>query len=768
LFSFPLQSCVRHCPATMKAVFGVALLYGFLLPDQGATGIRLADDKTITKVVKLLQGMLDKSKVDGDTDAELYAKYKCYCDQNDEEKTTTVDEKTKEIALLTSRIEQLQAENGKLSAESAKLVADIAATEDRKAAAIGIRSQEKDAYDLLKADLEAAMTKMDEAIKVLAAIGADQSLAKGADHDKFMANYQPSLIVKVKSQVKKALTAAAAFVPHEKRHRVLQLIQAPFTGTYTTQSVEVIGILKDMYDTFDANLKEATTTEEKAKAAHDALVLELDTAISTMTTLNGKKQDTLSSNDDSLSSDKSSLSAAETAKAEAEDFLGKLATMCSEKAKEFSERKMMRVNEEAAIAQAIAILNSDEAFALFGTVSATSTGATEAASFLQIRRGSERDSSVSTLVQRLERTVRSQRSMKLAKVLALLRAGNPFDVVLGEIAKMLDLISKEGVQDKANLDFCNSERTAKDALISTKTGEISDLEAKETDLTKDIEDPETGLKKQLEENAQSLIQNRESKETETKVRKEENVAYQADIKNLVDTEDTLAKAIAVLKKYYDELAAKLAGAALMQKKRADPAPPTTWEAEEGYKGQSAKGTDAITMLQFILSETKKEEEQAHLEEQTSQHSYEDSMDGLVTAETDLLSSKVNLEKTLADKEEELANTKADLEKTNKEKTSLEEYLLSIKPGCDFITTNFATRESYRGEETTALNTAITTIKASPAYQAAVTAAAQAALGMCKDICNAEGEAHVKCKACLAGVTVPGYCAGHPTTTGCSS
>lgn len=144
------------------------------------------------------------------------------------------------------------------------------------------------------------------------------------------------------------------------------------------------------------------------------------------------------------------------------------------------------------------------------------------------------------------------------------------------------------------------------------------------------------------------------------------------------------------------------------------------------------------------------------------------MQNLVDAETGLLESKVNLEKTLADKEKELAQTKADLEKTTQEKIAQEEYLLSIKPGCDFITTNFATRESHRAEETKALNTAITTIKASPVYKSAVFAADQAALGDCKETCNVDGAEHVKCKACLASVTVPGYCAGHPGTTGCSS
>jgi hypothetical protein len=42
---------------------------------------------------------------------------------------------------------------------------------------------------------------------------------------------------------------------------------------------------------------------------------------------------------------------------------------------------MLRSQEEAAIAEAIAVLNSDQAFATFGKVDATSTGST---SFVQL------------------------------------------------------------------------------------------------------------------------------------------------------------------------------------------------------------------------------------------------------------------------------------------------------------------------------------------------------------------------------------------------
>mmetsp|Transcript_100580 Transcript_100580/g.281860 ORF Transcript_100580/g.281860 Transcript_100580/m.281860 type:complete len:82 (+) Transcript_100580:1-246(+) len=79
--------------------------------------------------------------------------------------------------------------------------------------------------------------------------------------------------------------------------------------------------------------------------------------------------------------------------------------------------------------------------------------------------------------------------------------------------------------------------------------------------------------------------------------------------------------------------------------------------------------------------------------------------------------------------------------------------------------NIDKRDTHRATEKAALETAIEKIKGTPAYGKAMAVAKNETLGECADIC-ATNEAHVDCKACVAKVTVPGYCAGHPGTAGC--
>jgi hypothetical protein len=252
-----------------------------------------------------------------------------------------------------------------------------------------------------------------------------------------------------------------------------------------------------------------------------------------------------------------------------------------------------------------------------------------------------------------------------------------------------------------------------------------------------------------------------SRKTETKDRKEANLLYQQDIKNLVAAESILAKAIKVLRKYYDDLEKKMeAGEVFLQ--REDPDAPSTWG---GYKGQSSKGGDAISMLEFILEETKKEETEAHSDEENSQHNYEDSMADLKDRQSTAEKTLVQLRETLAQKEEDLLMRKKELKKTEGEKESLEKYLAKIKPGCDFITENFDDREDNRATEKTALEKAETLIKDTPVYKEAMAAAHTESFGDCKEPCT-EDEDHVECKACMAKTSIPGYCAGHKGTKGC--
>jgi len=458
------------------------------------------------------------------------------------------------------------------------------------------------------------------------------------------------------------------------------------------------------------------------------------------------------------------LEQAEKQKAEDEEFLEKLLPMCEKKAKEFEERNMLRTQEQAAITQAIAILDSDKAFSTFGEVKATSEGATGFLQLIAVGHSPKVSSDAAMRKQAVEMLQQASRgSSKVLRVMAMLRAGNPFTTVLAAIENMKELIAEEAKVDKEQLGWCKSERKENNGKKKEKEAQIQELESAISGLEETIDHPETGLKVMIKETEDSLVKNSQNQAEETKARREENIVYQKNVKNTAEATELLQTGIAALEKYYSDLKEQQEKELeLMQKKRADPEPPKTWSGS--YKGQSDQGNKVLEMLNFVLKATADEETAHHDAEQTAQADYEDSMAALKKAEEELQESLVKSQEELAEAEKSLVIKRQELEKTEAEKLAIEQYLEKIKAGCDFITDNYEAREKNRGLETQALKKATKLLKGTPAFAAATAIEKKESWGKCEKICSKD-EAHVGCKACLADVSVPGYCAGHPGTAG---
>merc|ERR1719473_81039 len=170
----------------------------------------------------------------------------------------------------------------------------------------------------------------------------------------------------------------------------------------------------------------------------------------------------------------------------------------------------------------------------------------------------------------------------------------------------------------------------------------------------------------IEQNENALATNIESQGTETKTRTEANLDYQKNIANLVEANALLTKAIKVLKAYYDQI---LKEESLAQIRRGEPETPDTWD-EGGFKGQSGDGNSAITMLEFILDETKKEEAAAHDQERQDQHSFEDDMAELKKDQEKKQDAIADLQLKLAEAKKTLLGKEEDLEKTEADKAAI--------------------------------------------------------------------------------------------------
>merc|ERR1719428_1131802 len=167
--------------------------------------------------------------------------------------------------MLENEIADVQAITGELSTECAQLKQDIADNEQARADAQSTRDKAHEDFLAEEKDMVGAIDQMGEAIDTLAAVGADQTASTGADHEKFMGKKS---LLKLKSSIKEAMAAVRVLLNNKQKRTMESFLQAPFTGTYTAQSGEIVGILKNMRDTFKQNLATIRAAEEQAATAH--------------------------------------------------------------------------------------------------------------------------------------------------------------------------------------------------------------------------------------------------------------------------------------------------------------------------------------------------------------------------------------------------------------------------------------------------------------------------------------------------------------------
>merc|ERR1719316_346078 len=404
--------------------------------------------------------------------------------------------------------------------------------------------------------------QLEKGIEILAAVGADQTVTGDTDSELLMAKdatesakamfmAKKSVVKKLDDNVKQALRAASVFLDDKQRGMVSSFLQAP-TGNYNSQSGEIVGVLKNMNDTFTANLANARQVEAKAIADYTAMMNVMSTEYDDMSALLEKRKKEIGETAELVSKTTSEMNTAQERLADDQEFLASLTDRCAKKKAEFEKRNMLRSQEEAAIAEAIAVLNSDAAFATFGSVSATSTGAT---GFIQFRESKNEDAQKvrSTAAAALARSSKELHSVRLAKIAMELsskgKATNPFVKVLENINSTVDLIDAEEADDSQKLATCNKEQE-----INNKKRD--DKKAKMDELTASISELEISAKstrKQIAETEVQLADNRADQKESTDARNEQNAAFKTNLKNLEDAERILAKATKVLVKYYKYL-----------------------------------------------------------------------------------------------------------------------------------------------------------------------------------------------------------------------
>merc|ERR1719321_1097988 len=509
-----------------------------------------------------------------------------------------------------------------------------------------------------------------------------------------------------KSKVlKRFLEEPVAFLQQEPEDYYDQKAQAK--ASYSPASATIMGILKDMYDTFAADLEKSNTDESALQKAFEDHIAAKEKANADLKREILQKEEQSAQKASELSEAEATLAATTEQTSSDESIFESTRESCKSKSDEWDERGRLRTEQLVGINQALEILTSDENRDIFikstGTTVRDTYGSdgVRGLSFVQVEEDKDARQKAFLLIKSM---VAGTNNLRLARIAAMVRRGH-FDDVIANIDKMIDELDKEGQDDVTQKAWCISEQHHNEDLKSKKEYDISQIEAK-------IERAQQAIKKMEKKQEYTRQQIADLQEMWSEAQADRIAESDASAAGKADDETAiglLGDAIAALSQYGSNNAVLLQTGAKKHKKQPvfeideDAAPTEEFSGADNHKGAQ---DSIIRMMTNIKEEL---ENEVALSDKAEAKAIADhaALEAEVTKQTDQYDKFIiELDGMIADANKDIEDLTSDKTKTEEELASVEEYLLKIKPNCEWIKGAFDHRDGQREKEKKGLREAM--------------------------------------------------------------
>merc|ERR1719437_67190 len=136
----------------------------------GAADAAASQQNPVRKVVQMLQAMTKKVTAEGEAEAELFAKFMCYCKTGTSDLTKSIDAAETKIPQIAADLKAAEADLAETKEGLKSDQVDRSAAKEAMAEATGIRNKENAAWTSAKDDFVA---------NIAAILSATTSLEKG-------------------------------------------------------------------------------------------------------------------------------------------------------------------------------------------------------------------------------------------------------------------------------------------------------------------------------------------------------------------------------------------------------------------------------------------------------------------------------------------------------------------------------------------------------------------------------------------------------------
>jgi len=639
----------------------------------------------VMKVVRLLQDTKAELEKDLDDDKAVHATMTCWCNSNDGEKAAAIAAGKAKIAELESSMGAGAARIAELKAKRKETLDEVNADHKALSDATGMRMKENKEFQASETDYLEAIGAAANAITVLGKHNPSMAQLRTVAHK--LLDARVSQMVDNTHQVSKAHVEVLRSFLHNAESAT-SFLAIPGMQSYAPQSGQIFGILGQMKEDFQVNLAEAQKSESKSKAEFESLKAAKEDELETGRKLIVSTDASIAETQEQFAQEAKQLEDTQKQLALDTEFLASLTEKCATMNADYDKRVKDRLTEIDAVGDTIGILNSDDSFEAFDKQVAPVFLQTDASQ--QMRRN--------RAVSVLQRVAMQNPKIALIAASAQLDA---FTKVKELIDKMVAELKTQQQDEVAKRDWCidelNSNKRSTDAAYDAKTNfqtEISDLTKNIEKLTKDLDASKAAV-------AEMMNQMKRASET----REGENAEFQVTVNDHRVMSMILTKALDRMKQVYALMQQRAPGAPHVQTSGTHTDPGNGPAKFKNNAGNNAGGGKVVAMLEEILADTRKTEDQSMVSEQDSQSAYENFMKDSNKGIKQEQESISDMTGSRAQAKEELSMAKSNFGQTMSELEGLNAVNGDLHKSCDYVLKNFDVRQAARSAEMDALTEA---------------------------------------------------------------
>lgn len=602
----------------------------------------------IRKTVILLQKMQAKVTEEGHKEKELYDKYICHCKETKAELLDSISKGKASITEKSDEMVRFQDQKGQKVAAVEKDRADRKSAQEVLKSTMALREKEGAESAVEIADLKSNIKALQAAIKVLQGKGGSFLQRDTAETLRMMVNQN------VENRADRAFIFS--FLSNDREQ------YAPRTG-------EILGVLKQLLVDMQGQLQEAENKESDAVTTFEDLVGAKRRELGALT----KSVESKLTQDGALGTEivqsEHSLKDSKRILGEDQKYLEELEEMCKARTDEWKIQSKLRSEELLTIAEAIKLVNSDDALDLFKkTLSPTGSTLLQ----VEVSESEMRDAALTTLQQSSSSLQDGNVRVNLI-AMALHGKKVAFKVVITMIDDLIRTLLREQKDDADKVKYCKKSLRNTQDKNKDLTRVVHDGKSAQEDLQSQIERV-VADKQQLS----MAIKNLDTATVQMTQERQQDHAESVEVLSDAGAAiQILQYAIARLEKFYNQ----------------------------GSHQKTENASPVISLMQSLVTELEKKISKVQTEQQIAQSDYTSMMHKSALRRQAYEASVMSKDLETASLQKDMSSLQEKTASDADERKATHNLLTSLHSGCDWLLQNYDTRDGARQSEIDSLNNA---------------------------------------------------------------